>query len=80
MLVGCLDITNDKFKLMEKRRKLYKSGVGLPSWVYDGSWIDDRFKREQKNVYLGIVFYEGYNFSNESSDRRFVYLNSANSP
>ncbi len=72
LLAGCLDVADDKFGLIEKRREMYKSGTELPLWIRDGSWIDDRLKREQKNVYLGIVFYGRYNFSIDSSDRRFV--------
>jgi len=69
---GCFGINEERFKLAGKRRDMYEQGVSLPTWMNNREWANDDLKRKQRDVYFGIVFYGRYNFSDDSSDSRFV--------
>ncbi len=69
---GCSSINEKNFELAEKRREMYEQGISMPLWMNNREWTNDDFKKNQRDVYLGIVFYGRYNFSDDSSDSRFV--------
>lgn len=70
---GCMSDKEKKFfELNERRKEMFNSKISLPEFIYSSDLISDRFKKNQRDVYVGIIFYGRYNFDPNSSDRLFV--------